>query len=146
MRIVGSDYVFKILNQEFFESVFRVRRRYYMSGEPSELGKGSKIYFVMKSEEGSKYLLIGEGLCAGGNTLHPFDEGYEFARRYGWDYVVYLEKLIEYKRPIAVEEIFAESTVMKIKQQRPYGIPLKREEARAVKEKLKSLGYNSSTT
>ena len=139
MRKVGSDYVFKILNQEFFESVFRIRRRYYMKGEPSELGKGNKIYFVMKSKESGKYLLLGEGVCADGYALHPSDEGYDFAMKYKWDYVVQLEGLVEYKHPIAAEEVFTEATFRRLKQQRPYGIPLSREEAKVVKEKVESI-------
>jgi hypothetical protein len=146
MRIVGNDYIFKLLNQEFFESVFRLRKRYFMKGEPSELGKGSRAYFVMKYEKGSRYLLLGEGVCAGGSVLYSSDEGYDFARRNGWDYVVDLEGLIEYEQPMAVEEVFTESTVMKIGQRRPYGIPLAYDEAKAVKEKLKSLGHSPRTT
>ncbi len=144
MRIIGSDYVFKILNQEFFESVFRVRKKYYMRGKPSELGKGNTIYFVMKSEESGKYLLVGEGVCVNVDTLNPFDNGYDFATKYGWDYVVEFEGLVEYKQPIAAEEVLTEPTLRRLKQQRPYGIPLSREEAKAVKEKLKRL--NPATT
>ncbi len=137
-RIIGSDYVFKILNQEFFESVFRVRKKYYMRGKPSELGKGNTIYFVMKSEESGKYLLVGEGVCVNVDTLNPFDKGYDYATRHKWDYVVELEGLAEYKQPIAAEEVFTEPTLRRLKQQRPYGVSLSREEAKAVKEKLKS--------
>jgi len=143
MRIIGSDYVFKILNQEFFESVFRVRKKYYMRGKPSELGKGNTIYFVMKSEESGKYLLVGEGVCINVDTLNPFDKGYDFATKYGWDYVVELEGLVEYKQPIAAEEVFTEPTLRRLKQQRPYGVSLSREEAKMVKEKLKR--FNPTT-
>ena len=136
---VGKDHVFKILNQEFFESVFRVRRKYYMKGEPSELGKGNKIYFVMKSAKDGKYLLVGEGICADGGSLHPFDKDYDFATEHKWDYLVELEGLVEYKHPIAVEEVFTNATLRRLKQQRPYGIPLSRDEAKVVKEKVKSL-------
>jgi len=137
MRRIGSDYVFKILNQEFFESVFRVRKKYYIRGNPSELGKGNTIYFVMKNEESGKYLLVGEGVCVNVTPLNPFDKGYDFATKYGWDYVVELEGLVEYKQPIAAEEVFTEPTVGRLKQQRPYGVSLPREEAKMVKEKLR---------
>jgi hypothetical protein len=139
MRKVGGDYVFKILNKEFFESVFRIRKKYYVRGEPSELGKGNTIYFVMKSEESGKYLLVGEGVCTYVGKLHPFDSGYDFAISHNWNYVVELEGLVEYKQPIAAEEVFTETTLRKLKQQRPFGVPLSREEAKMVREKLKRL-------
>jgi hypothetical protein len=139
MRKVGSDYVFKILNREFFESVFRVRKKYYVRGKPSELGRGNIIYFVMKSEESGKYLLVGEGVCTYVGELHPFDSGYDFAISHNWNYVVELEGLVEYKQPIAAEEVFTETTLRKLKQQRPFGVPLSREEAKIVKEKVKLL-------
>jgi hypothetical protein len=120
MRKAGSDYVFKILNKEFFESVFRVRKKYYVRGEPSELGEGNTIYFVMKSEEGGKYLLVGEGVCTYVGELHPSDRGYDFATSHNWNYVVELEGLVEYKQPIAAEEVFTETTLRRLKQ-RPFG-------------------------
>lgn len=141
MRKVGKDYVFKILNQEFFESVFKLRRRYFLKGEPSELGEDNTAYFVMKKEV--KYFLVGEGVCVRGLKVHPADEAYEFARKHGWDYAIQLDKLIEYQQPIPVDEIFSESIVREINSQRPFGIPLPREEAKKVKEKLRSLGLKS---
>lgn len=55
-----------------------------------------------------------------------------------------LEGLFECKQQIPVEDIFTESTIRKINQQRPYGIPLSYDEAKAVKEKLKAV--KSGTT
>jgi len=44
---------------------------------------------------------------------------------------------VEYKQPIAAEKVFTELTLRRLKQQRPYGVSLSREEAKMVKEKLK---------
>lgn len=51
MRISGRDYILKILNQKYLESVFDIRKKYFASGKPQELGKSSTIFFVMKNPQ-----------------------------------------------------------------------------------------------
>lgn len=49
MRIVGRDHILKLLNQDYFESVFDVRRKCSIYGKPQELGKNSSILFAIKN-------------------------------------------------------------------------------------------------
>ncbi len=51
MRVVGRDYVLKIADQEFYNSVFNIRKRYFMTGRPTEIGRGNTVF---RDEEGRR--------------------------------------------------------------------------------------------
>lgn len=60
MRVVGRDYILKIADQEFYNSVFNIRKRYFMVGKPTEIGRGNTVLFVMKRLDAA-YIVVGDG-------------------------------------------------------------------------------------
>jgi len=139
MRLVGRDYIFKIQGQEFYDSVFHKRKRYFTAGEPKELGRGSLVYFVMKSGKNGGYVVVGEGTVSGGGKLDPLGRDHSFVTNHGWKFVTQLENLREYPREIPVENVFSPSVVTKIHSERPFGIDLDSVESKAVQEKIGTL-------
>jgi hypothetical protein len=139
MRIVGRDYIFKIQGQEFYDSVFDKRKRYFTAGEPNELGKGSLVYFVMKSEKNAEYVIVGEGRVLAGGKLDPLGRDHGFASNHGWKFVTELEDLRKYPKEIPVEEVFSPSVITKIHSERPFGIDLDPKESKAIQEKISTL-------
>lgn len=138
MRVVGRDYILKIANQEFYDSVFNVRKRYFMTGKPTEMGRGNTVLFVMKKGDAA-YIIVGDGKVSGVRILEPFDKDYTFASEHDWKFVVEFEELRKYPVEILADNVFSHAILDKISSQRPFGIDLLPEESRRAKQKIDEL-------
>ncbi|MEM4311102.1 MAG: hypothetical protein QXX95_01780 [Nitrososphaerales archaeon] len=137
MRIVGRDHIFKILNEEYYESVFNIRKKYFLSRKPKEIGKGSNVYFIIKNKKDGNYYIVGEGKVS---NLRPVQEGekdYEFAFEHNWKFVTEFEELRKFNKQILARDIFSEIIYQKLKLQSPSGIEIPPEEANKVRERIK---------
>lgn len=144
MIIVGRDYILKILNQEYIRSVFDVRKKYFVSGEPRELGKNSTIFFVMKNPETKEYDLVGEAnpTFVGPLVVRNRDED-DFSEEHGWRFVIELTNLRKYLKSIPVTIVFSPDTTKKLHAQRPYGVQLSAEEGRSAKVRIEAFSFQN---
>lgn len=138
MRVVGRDYILKIADQEFYDSVFNIRKRYFMVGKPTEIGRGNTVLFVMKRLDAA-YIVVGDGKVSEVRRLEPFDKDYTFASEYGWKFVVEFEELHKYPVEILADSVFSSAILDKISSQRPFGIDLLPEESQRAKQKIDEL-------
>lgn len=144
MRIIGRDYILKILNQQYLQSVFEVRKKYFSSGEPKELGKNSTIFFAMKNPETHDYELIGQARPIFVGPFIPRDKDEDnFSEEHNWRFVIELVDLCKYPKPIRATDVFTIDTVKKLHTQRPYGIELSVEESRSAKMKILAISGTS---
>ena len=144
MRIAGRDYVFKLMSPEFLDSLFNVRKQYFLRGEPSEIGRNKTAFFVAKFKKDpsyKRYMLVGQARVKDVSRIRPTDNNHAFAAENGWNFVIDLEDLKKFPTSIPSEEIFPESTLKKFNGQRPFGVELSPEESRTVKEKISNVGY-----
>ena len=144
MRLVGSDYIFKLMSPDFVESLFNVRKRYFLGGEPSEISKGKIAYFVAKFKKSDlykQYTLVGEGRIKAGYQIAPGDKDYAFATQNSWQYVIEFENLKQYtrKQSTLASEVFSDQVMKKLNSQRPYGVALSSEESKIAKERIRKL-------
>lgn len=138
MRVVGRDYILKITDQEFYDSVFNIRKRYFMTGKPTEIGRGNTVLFVMKKGD-AVYIVVGDGRVSGVRRLEAFDKDYAFVSEYGWKFLVEFEELRKYPVEILADNVFSHTILDKINSQRPFGIYLLPEESRRAKQKIDEL-------
>ena len=140
MRVVGRDYIFKLSNQSFFKSVFEVRKKYFIKGQPQELAKNSTIFFALKDAESRQYLVVGTGkpiLVRPVNASDRDEDGYSEEHR--WPLVIELTELAKFDKQISATEIFSEEVLKKAKSRRPFGIELSPAESRTAKERIAEL-------
>jgi hypothetical protein len=91
MKVVGRDYIFKRLSQEYFESVFDLRKKYYSIGEPQWLGKNSTIFFTMKNTPTRDYDIVGQAKPTFAGKLIPSSKDeIKFPEEHKWRYVIEL--------------------------------------------------------
>lgn len=141
MRIAGRDYVFKLMSPEFVESLFESRRRYFLGGMPSEIGKNKTAFFVAKfrkSELYKDYTLVGEGRIKDVSKIIPVDSDYKFAIQNNWPYVIDFETLTRYEIGISWTQVFPETVMESLNKQRPFGVMLSEGDSKIVQEKLGS--------
>ena len=140
MGKAGRDYIFKLMSPEFVDSLFNLRRRYFLRGTPSELMKGNAVFFVAKFPKSQQvhkeYDLIGDGKVKAVGRLEQTDRDYEFATGNGWRFVVDFENLSRYSRDIPATDVFSQSVLDRLNSQRPFGVELSAEESRIAKLKL----------
>jgi hypothetical protein len=82
------------MSPEFVDSLFYIRKRYFLRSEPSEISKGKTSYFIIKfkkSEIYKQYTLIGEGQIRDCYQVVPGDKDYAFAIQNDWQYVIEFE-------------------------------------------------------
>jgi hypothetical protein len=142
MQIVGREYIFKLMSPEFVESLFKIRKRYFLGGEPSKTSKGKTIYFVakfMNSQIYKEYTLVGEGQITAGYRVSPGDRDYAFAMQNNWPYVIDFGSLKQYSKGILASHVFPDEIIKKLNSQRPFGVDPPREESKIVREKISNL-------
>jgi hypothetical protein len=142
MKIAGRDYIFKLMSPEFLDSLFNIRKRYFLGGEPSWIAKGKTTFFVAKfkkSEVYKQYTLVGEGQIEDGHEVSAGDKDYSFAIQNDWPYVIELENLKQYSKGMPASEVFPEQVLKKSNSQRPFGVELSCEESKLAKGRIDDL-------
>ena len=149
MRIVGRDYIFKLMSPEFVESLFDVRRRYFLGGMPSEIGKNKTAFFVAKFQKSDdlfkQYTLVGEGKVKDVTRIIPLDKDYGFAVKNRWSYVIDFSSLNRYPKGILATEVLSVIILKKLKGQRPFGVELSSQDSKVAKEKLEAISLRERT-
>jgi hypothetical protein len=120
------------MSPDFLTSLFESRKRYFIRGEPREIGKEKIAYFVAKfpkSKIYSEYTMVGEGCVEEVHRLSPSDSDYSFASANDWNFVIEFQTLTRYSKDILGRQILSEVIMRKLSGQRPFGVELSREES-----------------
>jgi len=91
VRVAGRDYAFKLMSPEFLDSLFKVRKQYFLRGEPSEIGRGKTAFFIAKFKDDpayKRYMLVGQALVKDVSRIVPTDKYYTFAVQNNWNFVI----------------------------------------------------------
>lgn len=137
MRIVGRDYILKLLNEDYFKSVFEIRKKYFVSGEPQELGKNSTIFFGMKNPSAKEYGIVGSAKPTFVRRVNSSDRSeLEYSGEHNWHFVIELTEFQKFGKRIPADQVFSPDILKKISSQRPFGIELSPIESRTAKERI----------
>lgn len=134
--LVPYGYVFGILNDEFEDSVFKVRRKYFVAMKPGFLGPGSINFFVRRL--GEKKCFVGEGLVDSIRRLEEYERDYEFASQHGWRFVIGYSRLERYPMPVPAEAVLDAEALRKISRLSGAGHELNVAETKRLHEKLRA--------
>ena len=137
MRIAGRDYLLKILNRDYADSVLVTRKKYFCSGEPQELGRNSTLFFAMREVQSKDYNLVGEAKPAyvGPLSVRDRDE-FNFVEEHNWRFVIELTDIRKYTTPISAAFVFPIEVIGKLHTQRPFGIELTPQQGRSARETI----------
>lgn len=127
------------MSPDFLTSFFEIRKRYFIGGEPSEIGKGEDRIFrckFPKSKLYSDYTLVGEGRVERVYRLLSSDKDYSFASSNGWNFVIDFQNIRKYPLEIPGKQVLSESVLKKLSGQRPFGVELTREDSTIISKKI----------